>query len=45
MADTGNNSAEIQSHEATWHGFTALMKWGTVAVALVAAFVVFLIAQ
>ncbi|WP_077228678.1 aa3-type cytochrome c oxidase subunit IV [Sphingomonas hengshuiensis] len=45
MADTGNNNADLQAHEATWAGFTSMMKWGTVGVALIAAFVVFLIAS
>lgn len=45
MAETGDGSAEYQAHERTWRGFTAMMTWGTVAVALVAAFVVFLIAN
>lgn len=41
MADDGN----IAAHENTYHGFMAMMKWGTVVCALIAAFVVFLIAQ
>ena len=45
MAENGNNSGDIQAHEQTWHGFTAMMKWGTLAVALIGAFVVFLIAS
>ncbi|WP_084253615.1 aa3-type cytochrome c oxidase subunit IV [Sphingomonas pituitosa] len=45
MAETGESTGEIQSHVETFHGFTALMKWGTVAVFLIAAFVVFLIAR
>jgi hypothetical protein len=45
MADTGENGTELQAHAETWQGFTALMKWGTVASALVAALVVFLIAS
>jgi hypothetical protein len=45
MADTGENAGEIQSHLETFHGFTALLKWGTAAVFLIAAFVVFLIAR
>lgn len=45
MADTGNSNSELQAHEQTWHGFTEMMKWGTLAVAIVAAFVVFLIAK
>lgn len=45
MADTGNSNAGLGEHEATWAGFTALMKWGSIGVALVTAFVVFLIAN
>ncbi len=45
MAETGENAGEIQAHVETFHGFAALMKWGTVAVFLIAAFVVFLIAR
>ncbi|UYY76631.1 aa3-type cytochrome c oxidase subunit IV [Sphingomonas sp. R1] len=45
MAETGENAGEIQTHVETFNGFTALMKWGTVAVFLIAAFVVFLIAR
>jgi hypothetical protein len=45
MVETGENVGEVQTHLETFHGFTALMKWGTVAVFLIAAFVVFLIAR
>ena len=46
MADTRDDSAELQQqHAQTWQGFTAMMTWGTVAVAIVAAGVVFLIAS
>lgn len=45
MAETGDNVGEIQQHLETFGGFTALMKWGTVIAVLIAAFVVFLIAQ
>ncbi|MET0309182.1 MAG: aa3-type cytochrome c oxidase subunit IV [Sphingomonas sp.] len=45
MADTGDKGAEIKAHEQTWQGFTAMMTWGTVGVAIIAAFVVFLIAS
>ncbi|PVX28975.1 aa3-type cytochrome c oxidase subunit IV [Sphingomonas pokkalii] len=45
MAETGENVGEVQAHLDTFHGFTALMKWGTVIVLLIAAFVVFLIAH
>lgn len=45
MTEIGDTGSEIQQHEQTWNGFTAMMKWGTVGVALVAALVVFLIAS
>ena len=45
MADTGDNSTDLQAHEQTWCGFTALMKWATVASFVIAAFVVFLLAS
>ena len=45
MAETGDTTTETQQHEQTWLGFTAMMKWGTVGVALIAALVVFLIAS
>lgn len=43
MGDTGDNAAQLQAHEQTWHGFKAMMTWGTVGAALIAALVVFLI--
>jgi hypothetical protein len=45
MAETGDNGAEVQSHLNTWQGFTRMMSWGTLGVALIAAFVVFLLAS
>jgi len=42
MADNG---MDYTAHEKTWGGFTAMMKWGTVACAAVGALVVFLIAS
>lgn len=45
MADTGDTGTDLQAHEATFQGFTALMKWGTIASVLLAALVVFLIAN
>jgi hypothetical protein len=45
MAEIGDSNAEFQAHEKTWSGFVAMMKWGTLGVAIVAAFVVFLIAS
>ncbi|MCD2323381.1 aa3-type cytochrome c oxidase subunit IV [Sphingomonas sp. IC-56] len=43
MADTGEIT-DINEHQSTYGGFTAMMKWGTVAAVIVAAFVVFMIA-
>ena len=40
MANNGENKA----HEQTYSGFTALLKWGTVASLIVTAIVIFLIA-
>ncbi|MBC9034331.1 aa3-type cytochrome c oxidase subunit IV [Sphingomonas sp. JC676] len=45
MAEIGDSNVELQAHQQTWHGFTAMMKWGTLGVAIIAAFVVFLIAS
>ena len=45
MADAGDNGMDYPQHENTWGGLTAMMKWGTVACAAVAALVVFLIAS
>jgi len=45
MAETGDSNIEFQAHEKTWEGFVAMMKWGTLGVAIIAAFVVFLIAS
>jgi hypothetical protein len=45
MADTGDTITDLQAHEATFHAFTGMMKWGTVAVAIVVAGVVFLLAS
>jgi hypothetical protein len=44
MAETGEG-ADLQAHQRTFNGFTQVMTWGTVAVALVVAFVIFLIAS
>ena len=41
MAENG----DIRAHENTYHGFLALLKWGTLGVAIITAFVVFLIAK
>ena len=41
MAGAGN----FKAHEQTYTGFLGLLKWGTVASAIVAAFVVYLLAS
>ena len=41
MASNGNMNSAIQTYE----GFVALVKWGTIASALVAALVIVLIAS
>ncbi|MBB5711951.1 aa3-type cytochrome c oxidase subunit IV [Sphingomonas xinjiangensis] len=43
MADTGEIT-DINEHQATYGGFTAMMTWGTAAAVALAALVVFLIA-
>ena len=45
MADTGDHGMDYSAHEKTFSGFSALMKWGTVASLIAAAIVVFLIAS
>jgi hypothetical protein len=45
MADNGENTTELNAHEGTYHGFTKMMLWGTVASFVVAAFVVSLLAS
>jgi len=45
MADTGENSTEVQVHAETYSGFTRLMLWGTIASFAVGAFVVLMIAS
>lgn len=45
MANTGDNAGEMGAHLQTWRGFTALMKWGAIAVFIIVTFVVFLIAR
>ena len=45
MADTGENSTEVQAHAETYSGFTRLMLWGTIVSAALGAFVVFVIAN
>ena len=37
-------NGEIEQHEQTYSGFTALLKWGTIASFVIAVIVVFLIA-
>ncbi|NYT42438.1 aa3-type cytochrome c oxidase subunit IV [Sphingomonas sp. R-74633] len=43
MADGFDSADQVKAHEQTWTGFKAMMMWGTVGAALVAALVVFLI--
>lgn len=38
-------NGDLKAHEKTYTGFTALLKWGTVASAVVALIVIFLIAN
>ena len=45
MADTGENSTEVQVHAETYSGFTKLMLWGTIASCGAGAVVVLLIAS
>jgi hypothetical protein len=45
MAGHGDSGFEMQAHEGTYSGFIGLMKWGTILSAIVAAFVVLLIAS
>lgn len=39
-----NNHGDMRAHMETYSGVMGLLKWGTVASALVAALVIFLIA-
>ena len=41
MAD-GN---DLNAHQGTYTGFIGMAKWGVIAVALVAAFVIFMISK
>ncbi len=43
MADKGA-PMDYKAHNSTYSGFTVLLKWGTIASALVGLLVVFLIA-
>ena len=38
------SDGDIKAHETTYSGFTALLKWGTIASVIVTMIVVFLIA-
>jgi hypothetical protein len=44
MSDTTKGTADTKAHVDTWVGFKAMMTWGTVAAAIIAAFVVVMIA-
>lgn len=39
------NNGDLNAHEQTYTGFTALLKWGTIASAVTALIVVLLIAN
>lgn len=39
------SNGDIKAHENTYSGFTAMMKWGTIAAFLVGLVVVFLISR
>ena len=41
----GSNSGDLKAHENTYSGFTAMMKWGTIASFLVGAIVVLIISN
>ena len=41
----GGATNDIKAHEGTYKGFLWLMKWGTIASAIVAAIVVLIIAS
>lgn len=45
MVAEHNGGFEMKAHEGTYAGFTALMKWGTIACLVVTAIVVLLIAS
>jgi hypothetical protein len=44
MMGNTNNHGDMRAHQETYSGVMGLLKWGTVAAAIVAAIVVFLIA-
>jgi len=39
------SDGDLKAHEQTYSGFTAMLKWGTVASAITGLIVVFLIAN
>ena len=41
---TNNNHGDMRAHQETYSGVMGMLKWGTVASAIVAAIVIFLIA-
>ena len=45
MADTGIERGDIKAHAATYDGVIGMLKWGTLACVLIAAFVIWLIAS
>ncbi len=42
---TSNNQGDMRAHEQTYAGVMGMLKWGTVASAIVAAIVILLIAR
>lgn len=45
MAAGGETEREVRTHNETYGGFTALMKWGTILSFIAAMVVVFIIAN
>ncbi len=41
---SGNNHGDMRAHQETYSGVMGMLKWGTVASAIVAALVILLIA-
>lgn len=44
MADHGTTGGNMKAHAATYDRVMGMMKWGTLACVLIAAFVIWLIA-
>ena len=45
MAADSDTGFDMRAHEQTYSGFLGLFRWGTVACAIIAAVVVYLIAS